>query len=59
MWGLDFDDESEVEVECIQSGKRRKLVGEEEDPADSEYLSLTEDRDIVDVLLEQWTVPVY
>jgi hypothetical protein len=59
MWGLDFDDESEVEVECIQSGKRRKLVGEEEDPVDSEYLSLTEDRDIVDVLLEQWTVPVY
>lgn len=57
------DDEQEQEQEQEHEGawksKRRRLVNDEEKPMESKDLMLVGDRDIVDVLLEQWTVPVY
>jgi hypothetical protein len=53
------DSEDEREEEHIQRRKRRRLVREKEESVESEDLLLLGDRDIVDVLLEQWTVPVY
>jgi hypothetical protein len=53
------EDEEEQEDEGVQKNKRRRLVRDEEEQTESEDLTIVGDRDIVDVLLEQWTVPVY
>jgi hypothetical protein len=39
--------------------KRRRIVSERDEPLGNEDMSFIGARDIVDVLLEQWTVPMY
>jgi hypothetical protein len=58
---LDFPtgDGEDKREDVDKKRKRRKLVRGKEDSVESEDLLLLGDRDIVDVLLEQWTVPVY
>jgi hypothetical protein len=53
------DDEDEGEDEDIRTRKRRRLAREKEAFLKIEDLLLVGDRDIVDVLLEQWTVFMY
>jgi hypothetical protein len=53
------DDEVEQEEKMVERKKRRRLISEKEEQTESEDLTIVGDRDIVDVLLEQWTVPVY
>jgi hypothetical protein len=52
------DDEEEGE-EDVRTRKRQRLARGKEALLKSEDFLLVRDMDIVDVLLEQWTVPVY